>query len=776
MLNRKNQRINLMVVAWMLALLVSQAWAVTNGSDANERYISAYRAYQEAVARNLPQTQLQSFLSEYIEAKAAFNAVVKPTTGSANGTSQAPAADQGALAPAGEGVSVGAPISVTETNGAPDVKGRFLPEPPEPKTAADDPALPTQLRGIFKDLWNSANRKTPDSAIDRLEKFIANNPGSKNLGVARYELAKAYEWLKKDVSKAQATLKVLAADTKAGSYSKLAADRLKFLDSSKQHDQWKKVLQAKSDTKDAAYKSYRDTSFFAIPVKIFRYGSYFAKLISFQGAQRDYKKFQLWFEETGSPFVPPVDVAFNLFQPASGSEDSAGTIRLIYSNNEAWYTRWKLLNEAKRSIDVQYFIVDDDIFGMSLAGLFLRKAKEGVKIRFMMDARGTKGFTRKLQGQDFMQELAAYPNVEIKVFNPVHQNFLTLFMDLRRIMSSNHDKIVVVDDEYAIVGGRNISKDYFVEPEDHPSAYRDCDVLIHSAEVAKSLDTAFTEEFAGLKQLSIARDALGNIDVMSKELETAWNAMDSWIRTGKPFAPKSPDARTAKALKTYNAELALYKHMVGYQQFNYLANAMEGPVKIIDKHSMSGPRNDITDQIVRFMDGARREIIIQNPYVVLTERAENALKRAAKRGVPIYIHTNSPVSTDSAATQAMFYRDWKEILRDIPTCRIFTYYGTRKLHAKNFVFDGQIGVVGTYNMDYLSEEVNSEVVAAINCRDFAQQLRNDIVTDLSNSKEYLIKRLPNGDVEAVFGPDNLEGKNFWIIKTLAFLGWLRPVI
>jgi phosphatidylserine/phosphatidylglycerophosphate/cardiolipin synthase-like enzyme len=140
------------------------------------------------------------------------------------------------------------------------------------------------------------------------------------------------------------------------------------------------------------------------------------------------------------------------------------------------------------------------------------------------------------------------------------------------------------------------------------------------------------------------------------------------------------------------------------------------------------------------------------------------------------MHTNSPISTDSVATQAMFYADWKRLLKEIPTLEIYVYYGQQKLHAKNFVFDGKIGLVGTYNMDYLSEEVNSEVVAAMNSHSFSTELRRGIYQDLGKSKKYEIEVLANGDVKAVFGPDDLKSSKSWMIKTLSYLGFLKPLI
>ena len=48
--------------------------------------------------------------------------------------------------------------------------------------------------------------------------------------------------------------------------------------------------------------------------------------------------------------------------PATPMGDSA-RVRLLSGNEEAWYARWNLIESAKKSLTITYFIVDQDIFG-----------------------------------------------------------------------------------------------------------------------------------------------------------------------------------------------------------------------------------------------------------------------------------------------------------------------------------------------------------------------------------------------------------------------------
>lgn len=463
----------------------------------------------------------------------------------------------------------------------------------------------------------------------------------------------------------------------------------------------------------------------------------------------------------------------------TNSVDPNARIRFLPENVDSWFARWHVLENAKESIDVTYFIVEQDIFGMSMLGMLMKKARAGLKIRLMVDARGTKGLTRKFIGQDVLQEMVKFKNVEIRVFNPVHRKLWALFDDLRKITASNHDKIILVDNEYLITGGRNVSMSYFVSPKDVKTVYRDTDVVIQSKKVAQQAKLAFDEEFKAGGIFKIYKDLFGNADTMSRELDLAYNVMRRFITGGGLFKVPSPNLskETNKLLKKYNDEIAQYKSMQHFASFRLFEGQRRYPTRILDKHSINGPRNDITNNLIAMIDASQREVIIQNPYVVLTEAAMAALKRASDRGVKVIIHTNSPMSSDSLLTQAMFLNDWRQILKDMPNVRIFGYKLATKLHSKVFVFDKKIAVIGTYNMDYVSEQINSEVIAVIKSAPFATQVACRIYEDMKHSHEYRIKVERDGKITTVFGPETHSDKKVIDrLNMLRKLQWLKPLI
>lgn len=715
-----------------------------------DRYLSAYRTYQTAIEKKASIEELQKYLDDYLSAKAEYEKAADP--GKARTLSGKADTD-----PASEKPEQGDDAISLSPGDA-----RYS----EPSAAS----FPTELKETIFQLWQEKNQRTADRYMGELQAYILKNPGTPSAGYAKYELARAYETIKRDKARAAALYTELAADANSTILAPLARRRLTYLQAQAEQPKWKQYLSGKFKKMEDTYNSYLRISWLAFPVKVTRFFDYLSTFGSFKKAQSSESDFQLRFEEIAAPFVGTVAEVFDEMKVFGESHDDEGLVRLLNQNTEAWFARWKILSEARESIDLQYFIIDTDIFGMALLGLLHSKAQEGVKIRFMTDSRGSNKFTHWFLGKDYLEELAEFPNVEIKVFNNIRKNLVTLVTDIRRVMASNHDKIVVVDGRYSIVGGRNIANEYLVDTEDEKTAWRDCDIVIDSPRVAGELAAAFAAEFSSMAAKLVRKDPI-NFSPKNEKLETAFKAMNTYLSSGKLLSMGSAKSGSTGSLKKFNEELKKYPRLKAYSGFDTFEHAYKCPIKIIDKDSMVGARNDITCYIVRLIDASRKEIILQNPYVVLTPRAEAALKRAAKRGVSILFHTNSPQTSDSFPTEAVMLAEWRQLLTDMPTCRIFARIGTGQLHAKTFVFDSKVGVVGTYNLDYVSEQINSEVVAAIHSEDFSAELRAGIMDDAPNTREYHLATADSPE----YGPENVQGKKMWLIRTLSKIKWLRPL-
>lgn len=453
--------------------------------------------------------------------------------------------------------------------------------------------------------------------------------------------------------------------------------------------------------------------------------------------------------------------------------------RFVPNNDDAWYCRWKMIEDAKDTIDCTYYIVDKDIFGQAYIGLLLNKARQGVKIRLMIDGRVYRmPYMSKMP--DKFEELAAFPNVQIKLYNSVGKSLTGIFRDLKNVCASNHDKIIITDSKTCIIGGRNIGADYFAQNGENDIVYRDTDILMQGKHVAAELKLAFEDEWKFLKNSVVKADSLNFKDQLSR-IDLAYRVMSRYMQGRGLYNPEKSrmTGKLKKELIEMNKEIAKFKNISSYSGYQLFRGERPMPVKILDKHSYMGALNGITPNLTKMIDACKKEIIIQNPYLVITEEAEAALKRAAAKGVKVIFHTNSANSTDSLFPQAFLMNDWQRILKDMPGSKIFVAPSeNERLHSKTFVFDSLITVIGSYNMDPLSEQINSEVVAAVHNKSFATRTRLRILgPDMKKVVEYKIELDSKGQIIKSYGPkDHVNSKTVKKMNRLRKLQWLRPLI
>lgn len=434
-------------------------------------------------------------------------------------------------------------------------------------------------------------------------------------------------------------------------------------------------------------------------------------------------------------------------------------IQLMNDNVDAWYARWNMIMNAKSTIDVVYFILEPDVYGKAFLGMLLKKALKGVRVRILIDGRGSLTLSGGVLadgtgGHAYLEGLVD-AGAEVAVFNPIFSNVEQFVrdavndqqFDVRRLIASNHDKIIVVDGELTLTGGRNIQNLYLMSSEEANKIFRDTDVLMKGSSLANSLTTAIEEELANDQTVRIAGSPVGGGSAVWWFLPFCVRAMDAWIKGDSIQA-------TTEAERDYVKELEKLTASREYLNFRPFRTQHEARVKIFDNHSILGEKNEITKALIEMIDATEHELIIQNPYVTLTDEAKASLQRANDRGVKIIIHTNSPASTDSLPTQAFFLDDWIDLLKSMRNLEIWVYTSSElQLHAKVFVFDKKITAIGTYNMDYLSDRINSEVIAFIDSDSFSNETANQILNvDLPRSKQYKIEILPDGGIRVIYGP------------------------
>ena len=125
------------------------------------------------------------------------------------------------------------------------------------------------------------------------------------------------------------------------------------------------------------------------------------------------------------------------------------SVELIYDGQEMFNRLCEDIIAAKYTIKLCYFIIKDDFVGRRLIDLLTQKAREGVKVRLMMDALGSRSIGRA-ELRDFKKAGGKYAFF----FKPLirHMYF--------RINYRNHRKLAIIDNEIGYIGGFNIAKEY----------------------------------------------------------------------------------------------------------------------------------------------------------------------------------------------------------------------------------------------------------------------------------------------------------------------------
>ncbi len=108
-----------------------------------------------------------------------------------------------------------------------------------------------------------------------------------------------------------------------------------------------------------------------------------------------------------------------------------------------------VLEKARHHIHIEYYIYADDEIGNRIKDILIRKAREGVKVRFIYD-----DFASHSIGKRMAKELRA-AGVEVYPFYKIRVLMLANRMNYR-----NHRKIIVVDGMYGFIGGINVDDRY----------------------------------------------------------------------------------------------------------------------------------------------------------------------------------------------------------------------------------------------------------------------------------------------------------------------------
>ena len=382
---------------------------------------------------------------------------------------------------------------------------------------------------------------------------------------------------------------------------------------------------------------------------------------------------------------------------------------LLANGIDAFAIRSALIKKAQHKIDVQYYMIHEDKSGKDFYHLLKQAAERGVRIRLLID-------DIHLGREDkLLKDLAAHPNVEVRVFNPFNRKisrYPQFVFRLGKITRRMHDKSLTIDNQISIVGGRNIGDEYFHQQSE--VRFGDMDVVFIGplvTDVEKNFDDFWNSQYV---------DLLANLEKLPA------------------FSKKSKQAYT----KQLSIDDSYYLDSLDKQTFPFFWGKAQliadKPDKIIKKRQ---PKKFIKiNPIHRAIDAAKKEILVFTPYLVPTKAGIDYVKALRKKGVRIILLTNSLATTDVPFVHSGYMNYRKALIQagvelyelkhtDIPL-QVFKAHAKGKkikankdsLHAKVMIFDRKRFYVGSMNIDPRSIFENTELGLLIDSPSVAQSI------------------------------------------------------
>lgn len=131
---------------------------------------------------------------------------------------------------------------------------------------------------------------------------------------------------------------------------------------------------------------------------------------------------------------------------------------------------------------------------------------------------------------------------------------------------------------------------------------------------------------------------------------------------------------------------------------------------------------------------AKRYVYIFTPYLIIDSEMQAALTLAAKRGVDVRI------VTPGVPDKKMVYRLTRSYYTPLIRAGVRIYeYSPGFLHAKSFVCDDRMAVVGTVNMDYRSLFLHFECGALLMEHPVIGEIKQDALRTMAASREIYMK-------------------------------------
>ena len=448
-----------------------------------------------------------------------------------------------------------------------------------------------------------------------------------------------------------------------------------------------------------------------------------------------------------------------LYEEAAVEHPGESGFAIIRYGRPAFTSRVALTELAEKTLDVQYYIWEADATGRLLAERLIRAADRGVRVRLLLDDLTTAGRDNLIAAMD------AHPNIEIHIFNPFANRdarALDFVVDLGRVNHRMHNKLMVMDNAVAIVGGRNIGNHYFDVATD--ANFRDLDIAA-AGPVVREISNVFDHFWNG--DWSVPIRALLDRPYTGEDLAAVREILQERIaRDDYPY-PLDQDADALKSELVSIRDSFIWAP--GQIIWDDPAAVKEG---IQEGKLLTALHNKV--------ESLQEELLIESAYFVVKDRGVESARRLRERGVRVRVLTNSLASNDVLAAHAGHAERRKQLVEngvelyemrpDAGAVKKQMFSGESKasLHTKAMVFDRESVFIGSYNLDPRSASINTEAGLYVASPELARQVIEYMDVGVQPDNSYRVLLDEDGDLLWVTEDAGMEvryhkdpGSTFW---------------
>jgi putative cardiolipin synthase len=389
--------------------------------------------------------------------------------------------------------------------------------------------------------------------------------------------------------------------------------------------------------------------------------------------------------------------------------------------------RITLINDAKVSIDYQTYLLTDDSTGRLILRSLRDAAARGVRVRLLVDDFYTKGEDPLFLG------LAAYPNVEVRLFNPFLSGrdtslgrSLALLGSFKRLNHRMHNKMMTVDGVMAVAGGRNTADEYFFR--NGTANFIDFDVLI-TGELVNHLGELFDMYWNSDEVIPVGVAA--RTDQTPAALRHTFDAL-----VAPEYAPPVVVPSGLDLFKQPPVSQTLAAHQMQWVIAPATAHA-DSPLKASLTLADSPAAEDtVRRRAMALLPNTRYELIMFSPYFIPGDEGIAEFKELRQRGVQIKVITNSLPTSDEPLVNvgyenyrtpllqmgAQIYELSSSRLQHIPFMQRALRRSKGQLHAKMGFIDREFVLIGSMNMDPRSAKINTELGISVHSPELARMI------------------------------------------------------